>query len=101
MMKEGKQFDDNLTVTKLTSIFASINSAAEEEEDGDDDEQELVFDEFVLVIACICDTKVPAEARGDTAFEHYGYTAIVVPCGRVGAVIAAEYCRCLTVELGH
>ena len=33
MMKEGKQFDDNLTVTKLTSIFASINSAAEEEED--------------------------------------------------------------------
>ena len=39
MMKEGKQFDDNLTVTKLTSIFASINSAAEEEEDGDDDEQ--------------------------------------------------------------
>ena len=70
MMKEGKQFDDNLTVTKLTSIFASINSAAEEEEDGDDDEQELVFDEFVLVIACICDTKVPAEARGDTAFEH-------------------------------
>ena len=69
-MKEGKMFDNNLTVAKLASIFACTNAAAEEEEDGDDDEQELVFDEFVQLIACVCDTKVPAHTRWGVAFEH-------------------------------
>lgn len=68
-MKEGKMFDNNLTVAKLTSIFARTNSAAEDDADGDDDEQELCFEEFVQLIAAVCDTKVPAETRKGVAFE--------------------------------
>ena len=68
-MKEGKMFDNNLTVAKLTSIFARTNSAAEDDADGDDDEQELCFEEFVQLVAAVCDTKVPADTRKGVAFE--------------------------------
>ena len=69
VMKEGKMFDDNLTVLALTSIFATVNSTAEEEEEGDDDEQELCFDEFVQVVACVCNAKVPEGMRDGEPFE--------------------------------
>ena len=70
VMKEGKMFDDNLTVLALTSIFATVNSSAEEEEEGDDDEQELCFDEFVQVVACVCNAKVPESVRNGEPFEY-------------------------------
>ena len=63
-------FDDNLTVLALTSIFATVNSSAEEEEEGDDDEQELCFDEFVQVVACVCNAKVPESVRNGEPFEY-------------------------------
>jgi hypothetical protein len=62
-------FDNNLTVAKLTSLFARINTAAEDDADGDDDAQELCFDEFVKLVAAVCDTKVPADTRKGVAFE--------------------------------
>ena len=68
-MKEGKMFDNNLTVAKLTSLFARINTAAEDDADGDDDAQELCFDEFVKLVAAVCDTKVPADTREGVPFE--------------------------------
>ena len=61
--------DNTLTVAKLTSIFARTNAASEDDADGDDDVQELCFEEFVQLIAAVCDTKVPADTRKGVAFE--------------------------------
>ena len=68
-MKEGRMLDNTLTVAKLTSIFARTNATNEDDADGDDDVQELCFEEFVQLIAAVCDTKVPADTREGVPFE--------------------------------
>ena len=69
MMKEGDMIDDQLTVLKLGFIFTEVNSGAEEE-GVDDDADELVYDEFLGVLAMICDAKVPESTRGGEPFEY-------------------------------
>ena len=69
MMKEGGMVDDSLTVLKLKEIFAEVNNGSEE--DGiDDDADELVYDEFIMVLAMICDVKIPEARRGGEPFEY-------------------------------
>ena len=69
MMKEGEMLDDNLTILKLKTLFDEVNSGAEE--DGlDDDADELVYAEFVDLLALICDAKVPEDTRGGEPFEY-------------------------------
>ena len=70
MLKEGQLMDEKLTLLAVTSIFAAVNAGAEEEEEGDDDEAELCYDEFVVMLARVCDCKVPEDTRNDTPFEN-------------------------------
>ena len=70
MVKEGKLIDANLSVSAVSQIFSTVNAQSEEEEDGDDDESELVYDEWVQVIARCCNAKIPEEARGGEPFEY-------------------------------
>ena len=61
--------DNSLTHVRLAAIFAEVNSGAEE--DGvDDDADELVYEEFISVLALICDAKVPEATRGGEPFEY-------------------------------
>ena len=69
-LKEGKLMDDKLTLLSVTNIFAAVNAGAEEEEEGDDDEAELCFDEFIALIARVCDCKFPVEGRKEVPFEN-------------------------------
>jgi len=68
MVKEGGLFDESLSVPQLISIFSVVNSSYEDE-GGDDDETELSFDEFLAVIARICNCKIPEERRNGGPFE--------------------------------
>ena len=70
MVKEGKLLDDRLSGAKVQQIFTQVNAAEAEEEEGDDDESELVYDEWALCVARICDAKIPEEARGGNPFEY-------------------------------
>ena len=82
MCKEGRLLDAALTVSKVAAIFSQVN-AAEEDEGGDDDESELVYDEWVQVIARICDAKIPEDKRGGECFEYTLQSwmqLVFVPC---------------------
>lgn len=63
MLKEANLLDDNLTVSKVGTIFTQVNVSSEEVEGGDEEEAELVFDEFVQVVVRICNAKIPPEMR--------------------------------------
>lgn len=69
MLKQGKLTDDNLTIFKATTIFEFVNMQSGEEEGGDDDEGELVYEEFVEVMARCCDAKINPQSRGGESFE--------------------------------
>jgi hypothetical protein len=70
LLNQGKLIDANLTLAQATSIFAFVNMQSEQEEGGDEDMGELVYDEFVQVIARCCDAKIPEANRGGEAFEY-------------------------------
>ena len=70
MVHEGRLIDAHLSVSEVSQIFSTVNAASEEEEGGDDDESELVYDEWVQVIARCCDARIPEEARGGEPFEY-------------------------------
>ena len=68
MLKEGEMFDENLTILKLKGLFVEVNTGAEEE-GVDDDADELVYDEWIDLLALVCDAKVPEHARSGEPFE--------------------------------
>lgn len=68
MLKAGNMIDSNLTVTKLTELFALINAQGADDGDKDDDAQELSFGEFKSLICRIANEKIPD--RGGEPFEH-------------------------------
>jgi len=68
MLKEGEMIDDGLSVVKLNTIFAEANAGGEEG-GADDDADELVYEEFISVLAMICDAKVPVARRSGEPFE--------------------------------
>ena len=63
MLKEANLLDDNLTVSKVGTIFTQVNVSSEEVEGGDEEEAELVFDEFLQVVVRLCDAKIPPANR--------------------------------------
>jgi len=68
--KDGNLFDDRLTLTKLSSIFVKVNAGGDGGGgDEDEDEQELVYDEWLEVLARICCLKVGAEPGVGEPFE--------------------------------
>ena len=69
MLKQGKLTDDNLTLLKATTVFEFVNMQSGEEEGGDEDEGELVYEEFVQVMARCCDAKIAPQSRGGESSE--------------------------------
>ena len=69
MMREGHMIDEELTATKVISVFSEVNYKFSE--GGDDDEsQELVYEEFLELLTHVCDLKVPAATREGVEFEE-------------------------------
>ena len=62
--------DEVLTNVKLQAIFNVVNASSEDEEGGDDDAAELVYSEWVQLIARVCDAKIPEAVRGGAPFER-------------------------------
>jgi len=69
MVKSAELIDANLTVAKLTAIFAQVNKQAADETEKDDDDEELNFTEFKNCICRIANAKIPPEDRGGEPFE--------------------------------
>lgn len=65
LMKQSKIIDGNLTVAKMSEIFAQVNAQACDEGEKDDDADELSFDEFKNAICRCANAKIPIERRGD------------------------------------
>ena len=63
MTSRMQLLDDNLTVSKVGTIFTQVNVSSEEVEGGDEEEAELVFDEFLQVVVRLCDAKIPPANR--------------------------------------
>ena len=74
MCKEGRMIDSTLSGSRVSQIFYLVNMQSEQDAaaglGGDDDESELTYDEFVQVIARICDAKIPEASRGGEPFEY-------------------------------
>jgi len=68
MYKEGAMFDEGFSLPQLIEIFTLVNQTFEELSE-DADETELIFDEFVSVVARTCDVKIPEAKRGGGGFE--------------------------------
>ena len=69
MMKQGGMIDGNLTVAKMTEIFAQVNAQADDDGDRDDDAEELNFGEFKTMVCRIANAKIPKNNRGGEPFE--------------------------------
>lgn len=73
MMKQAEMFDGNLTVAKLTEIFAQVNNQAADNGSKDDDADELSFSEFQSCLCRCANAKIPIDRRG-TPPEPFEYT---------------------------
>ena len=65
--------DSNLTVAKVTEIFALVNQQAADEGDKDDDAEELNFGEFKNLLCRCANAKIPIASRGSPP-EPFEYT---------------------------
>lgn len=73
MMKLSGLIDANLTVAKITEIFAQVNQQASDEGEKDEDADELSFAEFKSCLCRCANAKIPQEMRGDPP-EPFEYT---------------------------
>uniref|UniRef100_A0A7S2N782 EF-hand domain-containing protein n=1 Tax=Haptolina brevifila TaxID=156173 RepID=A0A7S2N782_9EUKA len=73
LMKQSGLLDGNLSVAKVSEIFAQVNAQATDTGEKDDDAEELSFGEFKNAICRCANAKIPIDLRGDPP-EPFEYT---------------------------